>query len=310
MEIEKNSFWKRLLDIALKSPVRIILPECQDSRIKNASKKLCDLGFDVIDNSQLEEYRKKYVDLISKKKFTNNWSSNMINDFLDSNLNISLAALDNGDVDCIVAGATMPTSEVLRSSIRIVGVNKESKWISSAFFMMSPNNKRRYTYADCGVIPDPNSEQLCNIAFEASKLHKLLNNEEPNIAFLSFSTKNSAEHYKVKKVQQALKMFKEKYPFIKADGEIQFDVAINKDIYKKKVGLNKSDQDYNVFIFPDLDSGNIAYKITQHLANFKALGPLLMGLSKPIHDLSRGCNIDDIVYISIIAAIQKNINSQ
>ena len=105
-------------------------------------------------------------------------------------------------------------------------------------------------------------------------------------------------------------MFKKKYPFIKAEGEIQFDVAINKDIYKKKVGLNKSDQDYNVFIFPDLDSGNIAYKITQHLANFKALGPLLMGLSKPIHDLSRGCNIDDIVYVSIIAAIQKNINSQ
>jgi phosphate acetyltransferase len=189
-------------------------------------------------------------------------------------------------------------------------MNESSRWISSAFLMVSPNGQDRYTYADCGVIPDPNYEQLCNIAYESSKLHKLLNNENPNVAFLSFSTKGSADHYKVKKVQQALKLFNEKYPHISSDGEIQFDVAINKDIYKKKVGLTNFKENYNVFIFPDLDSGNIAYKITQHLAGFKALGPLLMGLKKTVHDLSRGCDVDDIVYISIIAAIQKNSNSQ
>ena len=105
-------------------------------------------------------------------------------------------------------------------------------------------------------------------------------------------------------------MFNKKYPHINAEGEIQFDVAINKNIYKKKVGSDNLNKNYNVFIFPDLDSGNIAYKITQHLAKFKALGPLLVGLKKPVHDLSRGCNVDDIVYVSIIAAIQKNRNNQ
>ena len=135
-------------------------------------------------------------------------------------------------------------------------------------------------------------------------MHRLLSDEEPVVAFLSFSSKGSAEHYKCKKVREAHKLFSEKYPNIVSDGEIQFDAAVNKSVSVKK-GSSINGQ-ANVFIFPDLDSANIAYKITQYLGGYQALGPLLQGLNKPVHDLSRGCSVDDIIYVSSIAAIQKN----
>ena len=115
----------------------------------------------------------------------------MKSNFLSSNLNLSLLALDNGDVDCVVAGAVNTTSRVIRSSIRIIGLHSSAKWISSVFFMLSPCGKKLYTFSDCGVIPDPNPEQLCEIAFQASKLHDLVFKESPKVSFLSFSTKRS-----------------------------------------------------------------------------------------------------------------------
>ena len=154
----------------------------------------------------------------------------MKDDFLDSPLNLGMAALDNNDADCLVGGAVHSTSEVLRSAIRIVGMDRKSKWVSSIFFMISPDNKQLYTFSDCGVIPDPSSEQLCSIAYKSSQFHKFLSNEEPKVAFLSFSTKGSAEHYKVKKVQDAVKMFSDKYNNIIHEGEIQFDVAVNPEV--------------------------------------------------------------------------------
>ena len=154
------------------------------------------------------------------------------------------------------------------------------------------------------MIPDPNSDQLSSIAYESSKFHEFLIGDKPKIAFLSFSTKGSAEHYKVKKVQRAVEIFRKKYPDIIHEGEIQFDVAVNKKISDSKVGNSLLKGDANVFIFPDLDSANIAYKVTQYLGNYIALGPLLQGLNKPVHDLSRGCSVQDIVYVSAIAALQ------
>jgi phosphotransacetylase len=171
--------------------------------------------------------------------------------------------------------------------------------------MISPKNDYAYTFSDCGVIPDPTSQQLCSIAYDASNLHRLLSDEEPVVAFLSFSSKGSAEHYKVSKVQNAYNLFSKKYTYIKSDGEIQFDAAINSSISKRKKSTLNGES--NVFIFPDLDSANIAYKVTEHLAGFQALGPLIQGLCKPVHDLSRGCKVDDIVSVSAIAALQKTI---
>tara|TARA_B110000438_G_C15800392_1_gene644870 strand:- start:865 stop:1788 length:924 start_codon:yes stop_codon:yes gene_type:complete len=302
----KNRFLENILEKSLKASSKIFLPESDDLRVKKAINILSSLGFKMIDFEEISSKRDAYFKLISRKKFTNNWSIDMKNNFLDSPLNLGIVALENDDIDSLIAGASHSTSEVLRSSIRIVGINKEARWVSSVFFMLSSNNKLAFTFADCGVIPDPNSEQLCSIAYESSKFHKFLTGEEPKVAFLSFSTKGSAEHYKIKKVQNAVRIFKKKYPHIIHDGEVQFDVAINKGISDRKIGNSLLDGDANVFIFPDLDSANISYKITQHLGNFTALGPLLQGLNKTVHDLSRGCSIEDIVYVTAIAALQAN----
>jgi len=302
----KNKLLYNILQKAAKNPSKIFLPEFDDSRVINASKILKNNGFNIIDFKEILLKKDDYLELISKKKFTINWSDDMKNDFLSSPLNLGLVALENGDVQSVVAGATHSTSEVLRSSIRIVGVNKNSKWVSSTFFMVSPDGQYAFTFADCGVIPDPSSEQLSSIAYESSKFHNFLTNQEPKVAFLSFSTKGSAEHYKVKKIQSAVKIFEKKYPNIIHDGEIQFDVAIDQAVSKRKTNNSLLNGEANVFIFPDLDSANIAYKITQYLGKYIALGPLLQGLNKPIHDLSRGCTEEDIVYVSAISSLQSN----
>ena len=292
-----------LLEKALRSSARIYLPEINDKRVNEAASELVKLGFNIINHELINDKLDIYKNIISKKKFTFNWSDKMKDEFLSSSLNYGLAALENNDIDFLVAGADHSTSDVLKSAIRIIGVEKKTNWISSSFFMISPNDNFSYTFSDCGVIPEPNSQQLCSIAHEASKLHRLLSDEEPVVAFLSFSSKGSAEHYKCKKVREEHKLFSEKYPNIVSDGEIQFDAAVNKSVSVKK-GSSINGQ-ANVFIFPDLDSANIAYKITQYLGGYQALGPLLQGLNKPVHDLSRGCSVDDIIYVSSIAAIQK-----
>ena len=228
----------------------------------------------------------------------------MLDSFISCPINKALIVLDLNHADCLVAGATMPTSDIIKSSIRIIGVKRNSKWISSSFFLVNSNHNKMYTFADCGVIPDPSEDQLVSIAFESSKMHYLLSNEEPKIAFLSFSTKGSADHYTIKKIQKAVEKFSKKYPEIIHDGELQFDAAINHQVSENKVENSVLNGNANVFVFPDLNSGNIAYKITQYLAGYDAWGPLLQGLNKPVHDLSRGCNVDDIISITSIAAFQ------
>jgi phosphate acetyltransferase len=154
------------------------------------------------------------------------------------------------------------------------------------------------------VIPDPSSVQLCSIAFEASEVHNLISKDLARVAFLSFSTNGSAEHYKVKKVRDSARLFSEKHPSIIHEGEIQFDAAINKIVANKKNINSNLKGSANVFIFPDLDSGNISYKITQYLAGYQAIGPILIGLNKPVNDLSRGCSVEDIVYTAAVSALQ------
>ena len=300
-----NPLKDRILKKALLKKSKIILPEESDKRIIKSKNLLSSYGFNIISNIELEDNKSLYIDIISSKRFANNWTKKMLISFLNNPVNCSLVALENNDVDCLVAGAITPTADIIRSAIRIVGLKETARWISSIFFMVSPDYKTTFTFADCAVIPDPNSEQLCMIAYEAAKLHKLLSGDKPNVAFLSFSTNNSAEHYKVKKVQDAVIKFNKKYPNINHEGEMQFDAAINEEIAIRKNYKSKLRGKANVFVFPDLDSGNISYKITQYLANYRAWGPLLLGFKKPILDLSRGCSVDDIVTISMISALQK-----
>ena len=219
-----------------------------------------------------------------------------------------MTAVLAGYADGLVAGAINKTSEIIRSAIRIIGIREDAKWVSSIFFMINmKKTNHAMTFSDCGVIPEPSSEQLAFIAKEASNFHKLLTGEKSKVAFLSFSTKGSAKHYKVDRVRKAVELFKKNNSNIESEGEIQFDAAYDESIREKKITNSNFSGAANTFIFPDLDSGNIAYKITEKLAGYQALGPLLMGLNKPLHDLSRGCKVDDIINIAAITALQKKI---
>ena len=186
-----------------------------------------------------------------------------------------------------------------------MGLAADSRLVSSTFLMEL--NGSVFTYGDCGVNPEPSEEQLADIAIASALSHKRLSGEQPKVAMLSFSTKGSARHDKVSKMQRATDLaqtiIKENQLNIAIDGELQFDAALLPTIAAKKAPNSLVAGKANVFIFPDLDAGNIAYKITERLAGAMALGPLLQGLAKPWMDLSRGCSADDIVNVAVIAAV-------
>lgn len=210
--------------------------------------------------------------------------------------------LDTGRADAVVAGSVASTGEVIISALRTVGVAADSELVSSTFLMEMPDG-RVFTYADCAVVPYPEMEQLASIALDAGKTHRLLTEEEPVIAFLSFSTKGSAKHERVELVKNASELAKSRKPEWTMDGELQFDTAFIPAIAKRKAPESEVAGQANVFIFPNLDAGNIAYKITERLAGATATGPILQGLSKPYMDLSRGCSVDDIVNTASVAAL-------
>ena len=207
-----------------------------------------------------------------------------------------------------VSGANHSSADTLRPALQIVKT-KENTQIASSFFLMDvPNctygNNGVFLYADCGMNRNPTSEELSEIAKTSADTYKLLTDDEPVIAFLSHSTLGTSKCSDVEKVEKAVQLFKEKYPEYLADGELQFDAAIVPEVANIKAPNSKVAGHANVLIFPDLDSGNIAYKITERLAKAKAYGPVTQGLKKPVNDLSRGCNENDIVGVIAITSLQ------
>ena len=210
--------------------------------------------------------------------------------------------LERGYGDCAVAGSVASTSEVIIAAIRTVGVSPRSSLVSSSFLMELPDG-RVYTYADCAVVPYPDSSQLASIALDAGGTHLKLTDSSPKIAFLSFSTKGSAKHDSVTLVQEALSLAIEQNSKWVIDGEMQFDTAVVPDIAARKAPGSALQGNANVFIFPNLDAGNIAYKITERIGGATATGPILQGLAKPYMDLSRGCSVEDIVNTACVSAL-------
>ena len=301
-----DNFFNQIIPKALLNNASILLPESIDPRVSSAIEKLRKMGFNIPSMNNFNHNIEFYIEYISKRKFTLNWPKEEIVNYLNNPINKALTILACGHVDAVVAGAITSTSDVLRSSLRIVGIDQSSKWISSTFLLISPDGNKILTYADCAVIPEPNSDQLVSIAENAALTHKLITNQEPKVAFLSFSTNSSASHYRVDRVKEAVNSFSKRNPDIIHEGEIQFDAAISLSISKKKNPNSNLLGEGNVFIFPNLDAANISYKITRELAGYSACGPLLQGIQKTVHDLSRGCNIQDIINVVIIAAIQKS----
>ena len=215
----------------------------------------------------------------------------------------SALLVKSGKVDAAVVGATRSTAEVLKTGFQILGVSPEVEVVSSSFLMVLPNGIN-LAYGDCAVLPEPNPEQLCSIAISTASTYKTLTGEEPRVAMLSFSTHGSANHPKVIKVRDAVSLIRECDPKLLVDGELQFDAAWVPEIAASKAPDSPLEGNANVFIFPDLDSANIAYKITERLAGARAIGPLLQGLDGIFHDLSRGCSTQDIVDLAVISVLQ------
>ena len=210
--------------------------------------------------------------------------------------------LKNGLADGAVAGSINTTGDVLRAAIQIVGLAPNVSVVSSSFIMALKDGKI-LTFADCAVIPDPDEEQLASIAISSATTHKKLIESEPYVAMLSFSTKGSAKHPLVDKIINAKSVVQKKEPRLKIDGELQFDAAFIEQIGKRKAPDSDVAGKANVFIFPDLNAGNIGYKLTERIGGAHAIGPVIQGLAKPFNDLSRGCSVEDVINVACICAI-------
>lgn len=210
-----------------------------------------------------------------------------------------------GDADGTIGGAVATTADTVRTALQIIGRAPEVKSVSSFFLMLLPSpHDRPVVFADCALVITPTAEELAGIAIASAASFEAMTAQTPRVAMLSFSTKGSATHPSIDRINQAIEIVRAAAPDLIIEGEIQFDAAIDHDIRRAKAPGSVLDDAANVFIFPNLDSGNIGYKIAQRIGGATALGPVLQGLAKPANDLSRGCSVDDIRQMIAITGAQ------
>jgi phosphotransacetylase len=215
------------------------------------------------------------------------------------------ALVAHGIASHCIAGNLSTTSSVLRAGLRVIGLAEGNKTVSSIFFMLPPGNEdgggRVLGFGDCGVVPRPTVEQLADIAISAADSFRNVTGEAPRVAMLSFSSHGSARHPEAEAVREAAALVRARRAELAVDGELQFDAACVPAVAAQKVPDSPLSGKANVFIFPSLAAGNIGYKIAQRLGGYSAIGPMIQGLKHPMHDLSRGCSMEDMVEVSLVA---------
>jgi len=254
---------------------------------------------------QMNDYVDTLVELRSKKGMTADKARQLL---MSDPLYLGVMMVKKGLAGGMVAGAINSTGNVLRPSLQILKTAPGAKLVSSFFVMVVPDcdmgANGTFVFSDCGLVQNPDAEQLASIAGSSAASFKALVGEEPIVGMLSHSTKGSASHPDVDKVVQATQLAKEQYPEFKIDGEFQLDAAIVPSVGASKAPDSPVAGKVNVLVFPDLDSGNIGYKLTQRLAKAEAYGPVTQGIAKPVNDLSRGCSAEDIVGVVAVTAVQ------
>ncbi|AKH19497.1 phosphate acetyltransferase [Sedimenticola thiotaurini] len=309
-----------------KNPQRIVFPDALDIRLLHAANKLQSEGlaqpilignpFELRDyasrrgasmpcfsiaypdqSTLFEQYVDTYMGLGDKEMSRDDARQAMRNP-----LNYGAMMVRNGQADICIAGNLSTTGEVLRTALKVIGVAEQHRTVSSFFLMTSADGSDVRLFADAGVVPTPTVEQLAEIAMDAAENFEKLTGDTARVAMLSFSTKGSSDHPSARRVREAFELVHRKAPDLIVDGELQFDAAVVPEVAARKTPDSPLQGNSNVMIFPSLDAGNIAYKVAQRLGHYQALGPFLEGLRKPMHDLSRGCSVDDIVDLAVLAS--------
>lgn len=319
---------------AKKNPKIIVLPEGEEPRMIKAAKTIINEGFASLillgreesikskarelglelpneikiinpkDSKKLKEYAESYYQLRKNKGV----SSDEAYQLLENPLYFGALMVYHDDADGLVAGSINATGDVFRPALQTIKTAPGINIVSSSFVMVVPDcpygEKGIIVFADCALNPEPNAEQLADVAIASAATGKALVGFEPRVAMLSFSTKGSGKHPLIDKVIEATKIAKEKRPELLIDGELQADAALIPSIGERKAPNSKIAGKANVLIFPDLNSGNIAYKLIERLAKAEAIGPISQGMRKPVNDLSRGCSAEDIVNVVAITVLQ------
>ena len=323
-----------LIEKAKNTGKRIVLTETEDQRVLEAANKAGEMGLcnvvllgnedelaskfsakaleniTFVDTTKESEQKDNYANLLYELRKAKGMTPEQAKEQVNDKLIFADLMLKNGDADGLVSGAINHTADVLRPAFQIVKVKPGVKKVSSVFIMESPNENFGengfMVFADCGVNPNPTDEDLAEIAILSSETARDICGMEPKVAMLTYSTKSGDEmtDENVCKVKRALQMVKERAPELAIDGELQADAAIVESVAKLKAPGSTVAGHANVLIFPDLNAGNIAYKLVQRLAGVKAVGPILQGLNMPVNDLSRGTTADEIVLCMAITMLQ------